>query len=79
MPPYRFQHQEVYRLSKVRFKHRRIPFPVLIGEGRIELSNEDLQWAEAKVEFGNCSLVTSGSMETRGEDAPPRDHSQGQG
>ena len=60
-PPYLFQHQEVYRLSSVRFKHRQIPFPVLIGEGRIELSNEDLQWTEAKVEFGNCSLVTNGS------------------
>jgi uncharacterized protein involved in outer membrane biogenesis len=58
--PFRFQHQGVYRFSKTRFTHHQIPFPILIGEGRIDLSNEDLQWSGAKVEFGNSSLLMSG-------------------
>ena len=70
MPPYRFQHQEVYRLSRVRLSHRQIPFPVLIGEGRIDLSNEVVQWAETRVEFGNCSLLTSG-LRRQGERVRP--------
>jgi hypothetical protein len=58
--PFRFQHQGVYRFSKTRLTHQEIPFPILIGEGRIDLSNEDLQWSGAKVEFGNSSLLMSG-------------------
>jgi hypothetical protein len=60
-PPLRFQHQGSYSLSKVHFTHRQIPFPVSIGEGKIDLSNEDLQWSGVKVEFGDSSLLMNGS------------------
>ncbi len=55
-PPIRFEHRGVYHLSKTRFTHEQIPFPIQIEEGRVELSNDDLQWAHTKVEFGNSSL-----------------------
>ena len=60
-PPYRFQHQGSYFLSGVRFSHRQIPFPLQIGEGRIDLSNEELKWSDARVEFGQSSLLMNGS------------------
>jgi len=60
-PPLHFQHQGVYSLSKVRFTHPQFPFPVLIGEGKVDLSNEHLQWSRAAVMFGNSSLLTDGS------------------
>jgi uncharacterized protein involved in outer membrane biogenesis len=69
-PPLHFRHQGVYHLSKVRFIHSQIPFPILIGEGRIDLSNESLQWSEAKVEFGNSSLLTNGSWKKMGKGEP---------
>jgi hypothetical protein len=46
------------------------PFPVQIAEGRIDLSNEDLRWSEAKVEFGQSSLVMNGSWK-HGEKVSP--------
>jgi uncharacterized protein involved in outer membrane biogenesis len=58
--PFRFQHQGVYRFSKTRITHHQIPFPILVREGRIDLSNKDLQWSGAKVEFGHSSLVMNG-------------------
>ncbi len=69
-PPFHFQHQGVYHLSKVRFTHSQIPFPILIGEGKVDLSNEDLQWSEAKLEFGHSSLLMNGSWR-RGEKSGP--------
>jgi uncharacterized protein YhdP len=71
-PPLRFQHQGSYQLSKVRFTHQQIPFPVLIGEGKIDLSNEGIQWSGAKVEFGDCTFDTSGSWK-RGDQGHPFD------
>ncbi len=59
-PPLLFQHHEIYHLSKTRFTHEQIPFPILIGEGRVELSHHDLQWSEAEVEFGHSSLMMDG-------------------
>ena len=59
--PLRFQHQGSYYLSKVRLTHRQIPFPVLIGEGKIDLSSENLRWSGSKVEFGDSSLLMDGS------------------
>jgi len=59
-PPIRFQHHETYHLSRIRFTHEQIPFPIRIGEGRAELSQKDLHWSEAKVEFGQSSLTMSG-------------------
>jgi uncharacterized protein involved in outer membrane biogenesis len=59
-PPIRLQHHEILHLSKTQLTHQQIPFPIQIGEGRVEFSNKDLQWSEAKVEFGNSSLVTNG-------------------
>jgi hypothetical protein len=58
--PLRFQHQGSYRLWKVRFTHPQIPFPILIGEGKIDLSNERVQWSGAKVEFGDSSFLVNG-------------------
>ena len=69
-PPIRFQHQGTYHLSKTRFTHQQIPFPIQIGEGRVELSNKDLQWSEAKVEFGHSSLMMNGFWK-HGEKDPP--------
>jgi hypothetical protein len=60
-PPLRFQHQGSYRLWKARFTHQQIPFPILIEEGKIELSNDGLQWSGAKVEFGDSSFLMNGS------------------
>ncbi len=70
VPPFHFQHQGVYRLSKVRLTHSQLPFPVSVGEGRIDLSNEALQWSAAKVEFGHSSLLINGSWR-RGEKYEP--------
>jgi uncharacterized protein YhdP len=64
--PLHLQHQGVYRLSKVRLVHSQIPFPVQIGEGKVDLSNENLQWSGAKVEFGYSSLLMNG-LWRRGE------------
>ena len=69
-PPIRFQHQGTYRLQKTRFTHQHIPFPVQIGEGRVELSNKELQWSEAKVEFGHSALIMNGYWK-HGEKDPP--------
>jgi uncharacterized protein involved in outer membrane biogenesis len=69
-PPIRFQHHETYHLSRIRFTHEQIPFPIRIGEGRAELSQEDLQWSEANVEFGHSSLTTSGLWKHGEKDAP---------
>jgi hypothetical protein len=69
-PPFSFQHHGVYDLSKVRLTHSQIPFPILIGEGKIDLSNKKFQWSGTKVEFGNSSLLTDGSWR-RGEKSGP--------
>ncbi len=60
IPPIRFQHRGIYNLSKARFTHPQIPFPIQIGEGRLELSHHDLKWSEAKVAFGHSTLMTNG-------------------
>ncbi len=69
-PPFHFQHQGTYRFSKVHFVHSQIPFPILIGEGKVDLANENLQWSGAKVEFGYSSLLTNGSW-SPGEKSEP--------
>jgi len=61
-PPFRFQHQGAYTLSKVRFVHSRIPMPVSVEEGKINFSNQGLQWSGAKVGFGSSSLLMSGFL-----------------
>ncbi len=69
-PPFHFQHQGVYHLSKVRFTHSQVPFPILIGEGKVDLSNEDLQWSGAKLEFGLSSLLMDGSWRRSEKSGP---------
>jgi uncharacterized protein involved in outer membrane biogenesis len=59
-PPIRLQHHEIFHLSKIRFTHPQIPFPIQLADGRLELSNKELQWSEARVEFGNSSLMMNG-------------------
>jgi hypothetical protein len=59
-PPLRFQHHEIYHLSKAQFTHEKIPFQIQIGEGRVELSHHDLKWSEAQVEFGHSFLMMDG-------------------
>ncbi len=61
-PPLHFQHQGTYHLSKVRFNHPQIPFPLLISEGRVDLSNKGLQWSDTTLEFGHSSLLVNGSL-----------------
>jgi uncharacterized protein YhdP len=68
--PFHFQHQGVYLLSKTRLTHHQIPFPILIGEGKIDFSDEDLQWSRAKVEFGHSSLLMSGQWKHGGNSHP---------
>jgi uncharacterized protein YhdP len=58
--PIHFQHRGIYQLSGARFTHRQIPFPIQIGEGRLELSDRDLKWSEARAEFGHSTLMTNG-------------------
>jgi hypothetical protein len=60
IPPIRLQHRGLYNLSKARFTHPQIPFPIQIGEGRLELSDRDLRWSEAKAEFAHSTLMTNG-------------------
>jgi uncharacterized protein YhdP len=69
-PPIRFQQHGIYQLSRARFTHPQIPFPIQIGEGRLELSHRDLKWSEAKVEFGHSTLTTNGLWK-HGEKEPP--------
>ncbi|MBM4339732.1 MAG: DUF748 domain-containing protein [Deltaproteobacteria bacterium] len=64
--PLRFLHQGEYLLSKVHLTHAQVPFPISIGEGKISLSNEIIQWSGAKVEFGNSSLLLAGSSKKGG-------------
>jgi len=59
-PPLRIEHRGIYNLSKARFTHPQIPFPVQIGEGRLELAHNDLKWSEVKVEFDHSTLMTKG-------------------
>jgi uncharacterized protein involved in outer membrane biogenesis len=59
-PPLRIEHRGIYDLSKTRFTHHEIPFPVQIEEGRLELSHNDLKWSQTKVAFDHSSLTTSG-------------------
>ena len=59
-PPIRLQHHGIYNLSKARFTHHQVPFPIQIGEGRLELSDRDLRWSEASAEFDHSALVTNG-------------------
>ena len=59
--PLHFQYQGVYRLFKARFTHPQVPFPILINEGKVDLSNESLQWSGTRVEFGHSSFLTNGS------------------
>ena len=58
--PIRFQQLGIYQLSRARFTHRQIPFPIQIGEGRLELSHNDLKWSETRVTFDHSSLTTNG-------------------
>lgn len=58
--PLRFQHQGSYHLSNIHLIHPRVPFPVSIGEGRVDLANEQVQWSGAKVEIANSALLLSG-------------------
>lgn len=69
-PPYRFDHHGSYLLSKTRFTHRQVPFPVWIEEGRLDLSNEAFDFSGAKTEFGHSSLLIDGSWR-HGEKSPP--------
>jgi uncharacterized protein involved in outer membrane biogenesis len=69
-PPLHFKHHGVYHLSKARFTHSQVPFPILIGEGEVDLSNEGLQWSGVKIEFGHSSLLMNGSWR-RGEKSGP--------
>ena len=69
-PPIRFEHHETYHLSRIQFTHEQIPFSIQIGEGRVELSQKDLRWSEAKVEFGHSSLMMSGLWKHGEKDSP---------
>ncbi len=64
--PLHFKHQGSYHLSKVHLTHSKISFPVFIGEGKVDLSNDELRWSGARVEFGNSDLLTSGSLKRGG-------------
>ena len=69
-PPFHFQHQGSYSFSKVSLTHRDIPLPISIGEGKIDLSDDDLQWSGMRVEIGDSLLVTQGSWRNRRASGP---------
>jgi hypothetical protein len=48
-PPLRFQHEGSYRLSRIRFTHQQLPFPMLIAVGNVDFSSEKIQWSGARV------------------------------
>ena len=68
--PLRFQHQGSYHLWRARFTHRQVPFPILIGEGKIDLSNAGVQWSGTKVELGDSSFLMNGSWKREGGVTP---------
>jgi uncharacterized protein YhdP len=70
IPPFQFQHQGTYHLSQVRLNHQQIPFPILIGDGKMQFSHKDLQWSEARVEFGHSSLMINGLWKHGEKDHP---------
>lgn len=78
-PPLRFQHQGSYRLGKARFTHPQIPFPILIGEGHLGLSQEELQWSGAKVEFGDSSFLVNGTWKKGDQGSPFEMFAKGRG
>jgi len=59
--PFRFLYQGTCELSKVRYTHKDLPFPIFVGKGALRLSNDGLQWIETEIEFENSSLLTNGS------------------
>jgi uncharacterized protein YhdP len=59
--PFRFLYQGTCELSKIRYTHKGLPFPIFLGEGTLRLSNDALQWSGTEVEFENSSLLTNGS------------------
>jgi hypothetical protein len=72
IPPIRLEHHGIYNLSKARFTQPQIPFPIQIGEGRLELSDHDLKWSEVKAEFDHSTLMTNGLWK-HGEKDPSLD------
>ena len=60
-PLLHLRHQGTYLLSKVRFIHSQIPSPVSIGDGRVDLTDERIQWSGARVEFGHSAFLFHGS------------------
>ena len=58
--PFRFLYQGTCVLSRVRYAHKDLPFPIFLGEGTVRLSNDGLQWSGTEVEFENSSLLTNG-------------------
>ena len=69
-PPYRFEHRGSYVLSNVRISQREVPFPLRVREGRIDLSNEDFHWSDARVEFGQSSLLMTGTWKHGDKPSP---------
>jgi len=58
--PFRFLYQGTCELSKARYAHKDLPFPIFLGGGTVKLSNDGLQWSGTEVEFENSSLLTNG-------------------
>ncbi|MCX8117407.1 MAG: AsmA-like C-terminal domain-containing protein [Desulfobacterota bacterium] len=64
--PLKFKHQGSYHLFRVRLVHPQIPFPLSIGEGKVGLSNEEVEWSEVKMDVGTSSLLLHGSIKRGG-------------
>jgi len=60
-PPLHFQHQGTYQFSNLRLNHPNLPLPVLIREGRVELSNGSLRWSGVRGNIEHFSFITEGS------------------
>jgi uncharacterized protein YhdP len=61
--PFHLLYEGTCELSKVRYAHKDLPFPIFVGEGTVKLSNDGLQWLGTEVEFENSSLLTDGSWQ----------------
>ncbi len=69
-PPFQFQYRGNFNLSNLRLTHLKIPLPISIGEGKIEVSNRNLKWSGLRVNIENLSFLTEGSWRSEKEGQP---------
>ncbi len=69
-PPLHFQHQGTYHLSNLRLTHPKIPYPISVREGKIELYQRSLKWSRVRGEIEHFTFYTEGSWRDEERDQP---------